>query len=236
MKKLFFDIETTPLLAYTWGLKTDYIPWDRVQKDWVMLCWAAMDADTGQQFHASNNLKRPLDDRQTVTKLHKLVSKYDVLIGHNVDRFDLPRLKSRALYHGLAPMPTINTIDTLKLSRRTFGMTSNSLDALAKYVGLGCKDSVNYETWMGCMRGEKAAWDKMVKYNMRDVTLLEEVYSVLMPWGKSLNMGNRDKGLTACRLCGSLDLVKRGFRFTEARKIQRLQCKACGAWTDGEKS
>ena len=77
----------------------------------------------------------------------------------------------------------------------------------------------------------KNVWRKMVKYNKRDVSLLEKVYIKMRPWinnHPNLNLINDTKEL--CPNCGG-HLQKRGFAITRVAKHQRFQCQSCGAWS-----
>ena len=80
----------------------------------------------------------------------------------------------------------------------------------------------------------------MLKYNKRDVTLLEEVYLKLRPWIKAHpNLNNFcDQELPVCSICGSekLEEVEGEYYYTTTGKYKLYRCKDCGALTRGRKS
>src|SRR5699024_5085271 len=69
---------------------------------------------------------------QFLRKVHRLMEKADIIVGHNVDRADVPWLKGDLhIEAGLPPLPPFKTVDTLKVMRREFGQGApfKSLDA-----------------------------------------------------------------------------------------------------------
>lgn len=40
-KILLLDIETSPLLSYTWGIWQQDVPLNMIEKDWGVLSWSA---------------------------------------------------------------------------------------------------------------------------------------------------------------------------------------------------
>src|SRR4029078_8668904 len=72
------------------------------------------------------------NDKRIVKNLWKLLNEADVVIAHNGDRFDLPKINARFLIHQIKPPSHYETIDTLKTARRKFGLTSNKLDYITK--------------------------------------------------------------------------------------------------------
>jgi hypothetical protein len=124
-------------------------------------------------------------------------------------------------------------VDTLKVARRNFALTSNKLDYLGRYLGLGRKiDTGGIDLWLGCMRGNKKDWKLMVDYNCQDVLLLEKVYHKLLPWiadHPNLTLYSLNEA-PACPKCGSEDLQWRGYAYTAASAFRRFQCNDCGGW------
>jgi hypothetical protein len=71
----------------------------------------------------------------------------------------------------------------LKVVRQHFRFPSNKLDYVAQELGLGSKEKhEGFELWVKCMQRDLAAWQKMEKYNIQDVILLEKLYTTLLPW------------------------------------------------------
>lgn len=236
MKKpliLFWDIETSPQIVTTW------VNYDarvlEVLKDSELLCYAFKTPGSktvGSARQNKFNMNKP-SDKAVVKSLHSLLKRASLIVAHNGDQFDLKKANNRFLYYGLQPLPNIPSIDTKKVAKRYFGFNSNSLNELARYLGLGSKLShEGYSMWKSCMNNEKAAWNKMVEYNKQDVVLLEKVYNKLKPHIKNHpDLALLETGLkNAVCQCGSTNFQRRGFRITKVNRFQRYQCQDCGAW------
>jgi DNA polymerase elongation subunit (family B) len=70
------------------------------------------------------------DDRELCEQFIEIANQADELVAHNGDKFDLPWLKARCLFHELDPTPIYKTVDTLVIARRRFKFNSNRLDYL----------------------------------------------------------------------------------------------------------
>lgn len=238
-KILIMDIETSPIIGYTWGM------WEQnvidIKQDWHMLCFVAK--WYGEKKTISCSLpdfkafkKDPTDDLGVVTKLWELFDEADVVVAHNGDQFDIKKARARFVINGLTPPSSFLQIDTKKVAKRYFNFTSNKLDELGRYLGLGRKQSTGgFQLWLDCMAGVKTAWVKMLKYNKQDVLLLEDVYTKLKPWMTNHpNLNVYTGKANACPTCTSTNVQKRGFSITRVGRKQRFQCQDCGAWGVGK--
>lgn len=231
-RTIFYDIETAPSLGYYFDLYKEGNIVSTVHP-WFMLSFAyKVQGDKKIHYHCLADYpgysKNKTCDKALVTDLHRLVfSSADLLIGHNIDRFDSRKAKWRFLYHKLPPIPPVKTIDTLKLVRREFKTDSNRLAAVGEALGLGGKvATTGWKLWEACINGDRAAWRQMGVYNKRDVDLLEQVYDKLAAWNKSPPA----LGVTGCPSCYSDRVQARGFNIARTRRTQRFQCQDCGHW------
>lgn len=243
-KILIWDIETSPIVAAVWGLFNQNINFDSIIDDWYIICAAwkwhgDKEIDTISVLDCKTRFKKDhKDDYHVVKKLHKVLSEADVLVAHNGDKFDLKKFNARALFHGLKPIPHMQTIDTLKVARKHFKLTSNRLDYIGQHLGVGKKVDTPKGLWMDVVKGSREAVETMVNYNIGDITLLEDVYLKLRPF-MTTHPNNNIYQWTAtegCPNCGCFELVSQGHRFTRAGKFKRYQCKSCGAWPSEGKS
>jgi DNA-directed RNA polymerase subunit RPC12/RpoP len=79
------------------------------------------------------------------------------------------------------------------------------------------------------MAGNSKAWKLMKEYQIQDVNLLLDLYDILLPWIKNHpHMGLQDGEAASCRNCGSVNLIRYGYRYTAAGKYQRYLCQECG--------
>lgn len=238
-KILLFDIETAPSLGWVWEKwETNVLDF---KEEWYLLCFAAKWLNGKMLTHALPDFKgyKPgsENDELLVRELWKLFDEADILIAHNGDHFDIRKANARFAYYKLPPPSPYKTIDTLKVAKRFFNFTSNKLDDLGKHLGYGRKlVHTGFNLWQGCMKGDLKAWKHMVRYNKRDVELLEEIYLHFRPWiTQHPNVGAFIAD-TVCPKCGSKNLQPRGFAINTTTKYQRYKCRDCGGWSRGNKN
>lgn len=232
MKIICFDVETTPMIVHSWNLYPKYLSPDNIISDWSLIsaAWKEVGKD---RVHAAA-ISSVGDDFEVVRKLRDALADADVIVAHNGDKFDIKKLNTRLIIHGLPPLPKVPTVDTLKEVKKIASFSSNKLDYLSKVlIGQG-KIEVSYGLWLDVMRGSKKALREMVEYNKVDVVRLEEVYLRLRPYMKSHPhtgvLIGEDRNLS-CTHCGSVKVKKNGIRVTAAGlKKQECQCQNCGAY------
>ena len=231
----FWDIETSHIVAATFGLYNQDISHENIIQDWFIISGAwKKSTEKGVKAISVNDFKRksPTDDYGVVKALRDALEDVDILVHHNGDKFDLKKLTARLIYHGLPPLPKIVTIDTLKEVKKIAQFTSNRLDYLGTVlVGKG-KEHTSKGLWLAALKGDKHAIEEMVAYNKIDVIRLEQVYYKLKPYIKNPpHMGvllSKVRGCS-CPSCGGENIKKRGVRvMASGIKKQELQCKDCG--------
>jgi hypothetical protein len=238
-RTLLYDIENTPLMSYNWGIYEQNAI--RVVQHWYILSFSWKWADE-KQIHAlaltdfPSFKKNIRDDKPLVMELHKLMSQADEVIAHNGNRHDQKKSHTRMIFHGLTPPEPYNQIDTLTAARSKFAFSSNRLDDLGDYLGVGRKVRIHPETWEDCMNGDRKAFEKMKKYNKQDVALLERVYLKLRPWmANHPNLAEQD-GIDRCPRCGSTKLHSAGFKTqVGGLKYRKYQCQNCGGYTSSHR-
>lgn len=239
---ILLDIETSPLLGYSWTAYDANIlkvvePFKIISVAWKFL------EDKDVKVRAINDYKdyKPgiVDDKNLVKDIWNVLDKADIVIAHNGASFDIKKLNARFIINGLNAPSDYEVIDTLKVAKKYFKFDSNNLNALGLYLDEGNKVSNGgFDLWVRCMAGDKTAWDKMKEYNKGDVTLLERIYLRLRPFMGSdhpnVNLiTGHSHSSTACNVCESTDVIKRGFSFTKTGRKQRFQCNSCGSWSVG---
>lgn len=240
-KVLLFDIETAPILGYVWGLWENNLGLSQVKQDWHILSWSAKwldDPASKVMYQDQRNSKKVENDKLLLREIWKLLDEADVVITQNGVKFDSRKLNARFAINKMPPPSPYKHIDTLKIAKKHFGFTSNSLEYMSdklctKYKKLKHKKFPGFDLWKECLNGNKEAWDEMARYNKHDVLALEELYHVLAKWDNGINFDlYRDKEEMTCN-CGSKTFQNRGYAFTTTGKFQRLMCTKCGAWTRG---
>lgn len=234
-KILMFDIETSPILGWVWGLWEQNVI--RVHKPWYMLSYAYKwlgDKTTKVQALPDFPLfEEDMENDYELTKsLWNLLDECDATIAHNGRQFDVKKANARFAVHGMPPPSPYAIIDTRAVAKRYFRFDSNALDDLGEYFGLGKKvKHEGIDMWLDAMKGDKRAWRNMKKYNKGDVDLMEKVYLHMRPWMVDHPNFNLLNGTTqCCPNCGGSNLQRRGYRLTRVSRYQRYQCQDCGAW------
>ncbi len=236
-KIIVWDIETSHIEVRNWSLWDKYTSIDSITKDWYMICAAYKELGK-KRVSAVSVLDdpgrfdtNPRDDYYVVEHMHEVLSGADAIIHHYGDAFDIKKFNARAIFHGLEPLPNIVQIDTVKMAKSKFKFTSNKLDYLGEYFGLGRKIETNNQLWVECEKGNKKAVKEMVKYNKQDVLLLEDVYNVLAPYCISKLNRNHFTEDRVCPSCGDNRLTRHKRRLTRAGAMVQMQCQACGAYS-----
>lgn len=238
-KILIWDIESSPILGYTWGL------WEQnvihVVNDWKLLTvswtWYGSGEYNAKQLCDFKGYKKgSLDDSELALFVRDLLNEADYSVAHNGNAFDVKKVNAKFAEHGIIPPAPHTQIDTLMIARRNMKMSSNKLDHLGNIFGVGRKiKHSGFDLWLRCMAGEKAAWEEMREYAVQDVVLLEQVFEKLLPWTKGINYGLFKEG-DVCHNCGSSKLRQEGQFKTQTTSKPAFVCLDCGSWSKGKKA
>lgn len=236
MKILSIDIETTPMITYSWGLWNQNIGINQIQVPSRMFCFAARWIDQPKNsvmfysdFHHGHEYM--------VQAVWDLLDEADAIETWNGKQFDEKRIhKEFAIYDLGSPSPVYH-IDLMKETKRCLGFESNKLDWVAQQLGLGGKlGHSGMQLWIDCMADDPAAWRKMQRYNEQDVHLLVGIHGRLLPWLRLPNQ-NLYEVLGGCPTphCPGTP-HKRGFRPTQTGLYQRYYCPECRRWSSSGKA
>lgn len=230
-KRLFFDIETSPNIGFFWqsGYKLN-VPYSNIIKERAIICICYKWEDDDKVY--SLNWDKDQDDKSMLEKFITVANEANELVGHNGDRFDLPWIRTRCLFHRIPCFPNYTTLDTLKQSRSKFRFNSNTLNYISQYLGVGEKSETGgFDLWKDIvLNNSQTAMKTMVEYCKNDVIILEKVFHHLKNYvpHKShfgvLSTGEK----SSCPECGSEDLRYSKTRYSAAGtpRIQ-VQCNDC---------
>lgn len=232
---LIYDIETTPSLGWVWGKwQQDVI---KFVDEWYIMCFAyKWLGEKKTHIVAQPDFKLYKKDKQNdyevVKKLHELFNEADAVVAHNGNSFDQKKSQARMIVHGFDPPAPYKQVDTKLVARRNFNFNSNKLDDLGTYFNLGNKvQTGGFDLWLGCMAGDKKAWEKMKRYNKQDVILLEKIYLKMNPWDKqALPMNVMNGDLESCPKCGENKGFHKNYKYQHNKTgtvYQYLKCRAC---------
>lgn len=131
------------------------------------------------------------DDRRLVKELIAALTRFDILVGHNLAAFDLNWLHSRWLFHDargsdVGDWPRWLYADTYQMARSSAIKTRKSLGNLGDYFGLkGEKTSVYRTAWNNVRSPYRADFDTamadIIYHCEQDVTLNRGLFNVLWP-------------------------------------------------------
>jgi len=242
-KILLLDIETSPLEAYIWQKEVwkAKVNEEKLISDWFIISYAAKWLNEEEIISGVLTPEEVIEenDRRIVGELWDLFNEAEIIIAHNGDEFDIPNIKSRFIVYNMMPPIPYKTIDTLKIARREFGFTYNSLNALANKLNLETKLEVNFKLWRESKRGNPDALKEMNEYNKVDVLVLESVYLALRPWSKNspnMNLYNETEE-RQCPICGSTHITEeKGNYYTQVGKYTIYRCHSCGAVSRGRQT
>ena len=236
MKILFFDLETSPITAHTWGLWQQNISLAQIIESTEVICFGAR--WYGQKKVIFKSVHH--DGKAEMLKaLHELMNEADVLVGWNSKQFDHKHVNREFVENGFLPPAPTKDLDLMTVVKSRFRFPSNKLDYVAQKLGVGAKvQHTGFDLWIRCMAGDNKAWTTMRKYQIQDVDLLVDLYEILKPWmgTQHPNTAAYDNKPEGCIVCGSAELTIRGRAYSSTGSYARYQCKTCGKWQRGRSS
>lgn len=232
IKRLFFDIETgyyiLKIRAYQLKNYIKYFNHDDIQQEKEVLAisykWQGED-----EVHT---LDWRMGEKKMLKTFIKIMGEADEIVAHNGDRFDIAFLRARCLFHRVKMFPKYRTLDTLIKSRRNFLLASHTLDYLGKYYGIGGKMyKLSFEDWKAIVEDKcEKTTEKMRRYCERDVTMLEDIFTVMSPY---IDHNNNFAVLTGgekweCPECAGSNVKMHNTYSTPMGTIRReMKCRDC---------
>jgi len=241
-KIIVWDIETLPNLDKAmdnWCRMREYMTINADMSTMICSGWKVLNS---KKTHCINAWDFPSwkkdvnDDKALCEAAYDVLKDADAIITHYGKGFDFKFIQTRLLINGLPTLdPKITHIDTCKIAQQNLKLQSNRLNNIAHELGLGQKlENGGWPLWKRVYQRDPAAQKKMADYCKQDVRLLEKVYHQLKRFDKSILNYSRDSGTFNCTKCGSSNMIKNGFAYTQKYKYRRLQCGDCRAYRRGE--
>ena len=232
-KILIFDLESTPMVSYNFGLFKQNIGIGQVIEKPHLISWAATWYGSDEVFGDVNTSSEMIghDDSRITASLWRVLDEADIVVAHYGNKFDIPLARTRFIANGMPPTSPFKSVDTKQVSSRYFKMYSNKLDALATMFGIEGKFDTNFDLWKRCMEGNDDALDEMFKYNLQDVEVLQAVYVKLLPFmdnHPNMNVYTTDD-VPVCTKCGSTHLTPIKTKITTSINVfNAYRCDDCG--------
>ena len=231
IKRLFFDIETSPMVVYSWriGYNLSITP-DNIINEWKIICISYKWEHENEVKHFTWDENQ--DEKQMLIDFINIANQADELVAHNGDRFDIKKIRTRCVFHRIPMFPKYRTLDTLTKSKSAFNFSSNKLDYIAKFLGVGAKlQHEGFPMWVKCLQNDKQALKDMVKYCDMDIVVLEDVFLTLQSYIKPNTHAGVVVGGTKrdCPICASSNVSLLKNDVTEKGTISRvMECQSCG--------
>lgn len=181
---------------------------------------------------------------QFLKRVHALVAEADIVVGHNLDKADIPWLKGDfylpRIGHSHRPnlpvLPPRKTVDTLKVLRSELGSGApfKSLDAVLKILGHpGKTDTYDRDAMERAVAGSIEDQVRLTDYCEGDVVATQWLYDWERPHIKNhpaLFVDGKNK-LTVCNRCGS-DTKPTAKRYVANVLTYSMQkCNTCGGYS-----
>jgi len=174
----FLDIETSNLKA-NFG---------------IILSYCILDGDTNNIFSSvvtKRDLRASRLDKRVVQNCIKDMKKFDRVVGHYSTKFDLPFIRTRALYWNLEfpGYKEINHTDTYYLAKRLLCLHSNRQGCVAEAISrTNIKTRIDPGHWIGALQGNKENLDYILHHNKCDVKQLRGNYRKLIKYSVLRNV------------------------------------------------
>jgi uncharacterized protein YprB with RNaseH-like and TPR domain len=117
-------------------------------------------------------------DKRLVSECVENLSKFKRIYTYYGTKFDLPFLRSRAVYHKIdfIPYGLIQHQDIYYLIRNKFRFSRNRLEGVTEFLGIEGKTKLSGNIWVRATIGDKESLDYILKHNIADVAILEKLY------------------------------------------------------------
>jgi len=164
----FVDVESSQLNA-SFGIILSY-------------CILGEDGRLFSRLITPEELRSGQFDKPLCAQFCKDVRNFDRVIGWYSERFDMPFLRTRCIFHRLDyPIyKEIKHTDAWKVARKKLKMYSNRLGAVCEFFGIKAKEHpLSPSVWIKCISGDRKALDFVMTHNKEDVQSLKEVWHLL---------------------------------------------------------
>lgn len=229
----YLDIECSPTKSYTWRRFKENISQAQILSESFFLTasWAFNEQEV-EGIRLTPNEAVNEDDEALITKLWHVLDNSNVVVGHNLRKFDIKKINSRFAFYNMPPPSPYKIIDTLEIAKAKFAFPSNKLNDLCEYLNIGKKlPHDGFSLWSRCCDGDDEALEHMLKYNLIDVDITRQLYKRLRGFdNNAVNMAIMAEEVgSLCTTCCSDDIsvLEDKFAFTPNGKYQVYVCNNC---------
>lgn len=233
-----FDLENSPILSWHWGRwGQDIRPIQTVEESRV-LCFGfkwVRHGDRRKQGKYTFRAAYEHGRKDMLETVRDLLNEADAVTSWNGVRHDSKKIKTEFILEGMEPPSPWKEVDLMKAVKNQFMFSSNSLDHVAKELGVGekVKHEGFFEIIPKVMGGDEKARKRFSAYQRQDVELLHKLYDRLLPWipaSMHPNLALGRAGLV-CPYCEGTNLHSRGVNASAAGSYPKYQCQDCKKWS-----
>lgn len=245
VKMLIYDIEVSPLLAWTYNRYNTNVL--KVEQEQQLLSFAYLELIIdGKKTILDGDLNNvkciTLNDvgfsqEKLTEKAWELFNNNQVIIGYNNKAFDDKMIYRYFMKYGL-PVPTpIKQLDLFKEWKKIGKLSSNGLNAVNRYINHDGKTEITVEdVWYRCIRcRDKEAFEQLREYNKQDVVLTYNLMKSILPFMKNYpNLSLLLNHPLACPKCGHInDFEEADYYYTNVGRYNQYRCKKCNSYLHG---
>ena len=228
-KILIYDIETSPVLAWTFRIGYDLSLSHENVKDgqkFDIICigyrWL------GEKKTHILDWGKKKDSGPMLDEFSKILDQADVAVAHNGDKFDLRHINTQRLLNRQPPLNWPTTEDTLKQLRSHFAFPSNKLDYITKTLFGTGKSEMTLKDWTRIVETNcPKSLAKMKKYCKRDVELLAKTFTLLRPYITNPRAKFNLASKLSCPSCAHGHSKSHGIKWSSTKPYQRRRCQNC---------
>lgn len=226
-KVLTLDIETSPHVAYCWGLYDQRISTSQIVEPSRVLCVAAKWLDDPQVTFLSEHH----DGRDAmIAGIWQMVDEADIVVGYNHVSFDMPHLNREWLLADYGPPSPYTNVDLYRVNKQRFKFASNKLGYVTERLGLDTKlETGGQALWNRVLANDPEAWALFADYNRTDVVITEALFMRLRAWIKLPHIGLWSGEMSNCYACDGAELTYAGTVYATANAWPKVICEDCGA-------
>lgn len=177
----------------------------------------------------------PLTDDHILTMAKEIMDQADVIVTWYGKGHDVPFLNTRLARHGLFLDHATKHVDLYDAAKKKLRLSSNSLNNVAKYLGVEEKNTISKTLWPDVWAGKYDSLVSLAEYCKQDVRVTALVYEKMLGLGLPLPHIAKHAGKEhGCPSCGGDRLYGNGYRVTKTKRYRRLRCEDCGSHHKGE--
>jgi len=172
----FFDIEASNLKA-DFGILLSY-------------CIKELDGKIHRGLITPEQLRSTTQDRNLVRQCVADLQGFDRIVTYYGARYDIPFIRSRALYNGVT-FPKFGAFyhtDVYDWVKRKLKLHGNRMQFACDFLDIPSKEhKLIGAVWNRALTGSKKDLQFILQHNMEDVISLEQLWKTLLPFVKIVN-------------------------------------------------